>query len=223
MPKKKSTEKPEEKVPDGVSLQILTKEYDSLRDMYNQAVQNGQTMFNYYLTLMTAVFGGITFVSQPSSGIFLLRTTIGLLLVFLALIGSLYLSSLSTNFAHATRYAKGANDLRKFIIARHDVVMPPVYTRFMGQSSDEEESKWLTFVSFLVPVHTYQLFTAIISSLAWASAIALTYYASNVSVQLFEIIVRGGLAFIITYLIYSVYARYIYRLTISRSNIAIGY
>ena len=177
MPKKKMIEPDMKQVvsvksTDSQALQILMKEYDALREMHNQSVHTGQTMFNYYLTLMTAVFGGITFVSQPSSGVFLLRTTIGLLLIFLAVIGSLYLSSLSTNFAHAARYAQGINELRKFMIENYSVLMPSIYANFMAGKHEEKQSKLIFSLSLFIPVHTYQLFATIISSLSWASLVS---------------------------------------------------
>jgi hypothetical protein len=208
---------------DNQSLQILLKEYDALRDMYNQAEHNGQSMFNFYLTLMTAVFGGVALVSQPSSGIYLQKTTSGLLLAFFAIIGSFYLSSLSTNFAHATRYANGINELRKFIIERYGVSMPPIYAKFLAEKYGEKQSKIIFFLSLFIPVNTYQLFTATVNSVSWASAVLIVYYGNNANITLLEIAWLGILTFIVTYLIYNIYARLIYQLTISRASISIGH
>ena len=225
MPKKKIDKNKDIAVSDtdGQALQILMKEYDALREMYNQSVHHGQAMFNYYLTIMTAVVGGITFISQPSSGIFLTKTTIGLLLIFFAVIGSFYLSSLSTNFAHATRYARGANELRRFIIERHDVPVPSIYAKFMAEKHKDEQSRTTLLLSLFIPVSTYQLFAATVNSLAWALVVSLAYYGANSSTAFVEIVWRGILTFVVTYVIYSVYARLIYQLTISRSNISIGH
>jgi hypothetical protein len=208
---------------DTQTLQILLKEYDALREMYNQASHNGQTMFNYYLTLMTAVFGGVALISQPSSGIFMQKTTSGLLLIFFAIIGSFYLSSLSTNFAHATRYANGINELRKFIIARYGVPMPWIYTKFLAEKHKEEQSRAIYYISFFIPVNTYQLVTATVNSMSWAFAVSIVYYGSDANMTFTEIAARGILTFIITYLIYNIYARFIYQFTISNSNITIGH
>lgn len=185
------------------SLQVVMKEYDALREMYTHALQNGQTMFNYYLTLMTAVFGGIALIFQPSTGVFMPRAASSLLLIFFAIVGSFYLSSLTTNFAHATRYARGVNELRRFMIERYAVSMPPIYARFMAEKTEEKPSKSITLLSLFIPVNTHQLFTATINSLSWAFAIAIVYSVVGGGSQ---IILRGVLAFAVTYVIYSVYA-----------------
>jgi len=229
MPKKKmidtyANQAPSITGPDSQTLQILMKEYDALREMYNHAVSNGQTMFNYYLTLMTAIFGGVALISQPSSGIFMQKTTSGFLLIFFAVIGSFYLSSLSTNFAHATRYARGVNELRRYIIQRYEVSMPPVYAKFLTEKYEEKQSKVIFFLSLFIPVNTYQLFTATVNSLSWAFAISIVYYGNNSSdIALLEVALPGILTFVVTYLNYNIYARLIYRLTISNCGRSIGH
>ena len=201
------------------TLQILLKEYDALLNMYAQAEHNGQSMFNYYLTLMTAVFGGIAFIFQSSSNIGMQETAGGLLLVFFAVIGSLYLSSLSTNYAHMTRYALGMNEIRRNILKKFDVPLPPIYSKFMSEKDVDESSK-LKFFSLFIPVNTFELFVATVNSISWAIAISIIYFSTGAGPQ---IIWSAPLSFVIMYLIYSVYARLIYQSTISRLNISIGH
>lgn len=218
--KKQSTDQLLDK--ENQTIAILMKEYDILSEMYSQAVHHGQTMFNYYLTLMTAVFGGVALVIQPSSGVYLPRTTISILLTLFAVIGSFYLSSLSTNFAHATRYAWGINEIRKYILKNNKTTLPSVYDKFLSEEQKEKDSSVILFLSFFIPVNTYQLFVATVNSLSWAIAISIVYYA-YADLLITDAALRGVLAFIITYLIYSVYARLIYRMTISRAGIVIGH
>lgn len=202
------------------SLQILLKEYDALRDMYNQAEQQMQSLFNHYLTLLTVVLGGVTLILQPNSGIRAIKTAESLLLMFFAVIGSFYLSSLSTNFAHTQRYAFGINSLRRFILERYQVSLPQVYEKFMAAKHPGKPSRATLCLSFLIPVNTYQLFAATMNSLSWAAAISLIYYGMNGGSQALW---RGIAALMVTYLIYSVYSRAIYHFTFSRLNIAIGH
>jgi hypothetical protein len=202
------------------ALQILLKEYDALREMYSQAVHNGQTMFNYYLTLMTAVFGGVALVFQPSSGYVMQKMVGGLLLIFFAVVGSFYLSSLATNFAHVTRYAHGINGIRRLLIEKFDVPVPSVYLKFLSSAEEGEQSRLMFFVSLLIPVNTYVLFTATVNGIAWALAIFIIYLSAGADSQVAS---RGVLSFVTIYLIYSVYARLIYQATVSRLNISIGH
>ncbi len=219
MPTKKAIDPPSANREE-TSLQILLKEYDALRDMYKQAEQAMQTMFNYYLTLMTVVFGGVTLLLQPNSGIAMIKTAESLLLILFAVIGSFYISSLSTNFAHTQRYAQGINALRRFILERYDVALPSIYNKFLSKKGDDKTSRWMFVLSLFVPVNTYQLFAATVNSLSWAVAISIIVYGQGGGIQTLW---RGLATFVITYLIYSVYSRLIYQLTIARLNISIGH
>lgn len=218
MPEKKSSPKKKE----DHSLSVLMKEYDALRDMYNQSVHNVQTMFNYYLTLMTAVFGGITFVASPSSGILLARSTIAFLLIFLAVIGTFYLSSLTNNHAHSVRYAKGVNALRRHIIATYGVSMPAAYDKFLNNVTEYEPTGLVFFLSLFVPVSTYQLFAATINSLSWGFMVAMVYFSSITTyTSVLLIALPGVLALIVTFLIYSIYSRLIFQMTVNRATVSV--
>lgn len=202
------------------ALQILMKEYDALRDMYAQVERNGQSMFNYYLTLMTAIFGGVAFIFQPSSGIVMQKTAGGLLLIFFAVIGSLYLSSLSTNFAHATRYARGINQLRRLLIEKFNVPVPSFYSKFMTEKHIDNQPLIINIASLFIPVNTFELFVATVNSISWAISISIIYFGAGEGSQ---VLWKGILTFMITYSIYSIYARLIYQTTISRLSISIGH
>ena len=218
MPEKKTNLKKKE----DHSLSVLMKEYDSLRDMYNQSVHNGQTMFNYYLTLMTAVFGGITFVASPSSGVLFTRSTIAFLLIFLAVIGTFYLSSLTSNHAHSVRYAKGVNALRRHIIATYGVSMPAAYDKFLTQAADDKSTRLVFFLSLFIPVSTYQLFAATINSLSWGFMVAMVYVSSvSTFTSVLRIAFPGVLALIVTFLIYSIYSRLIFQMTVNRATVSV--
>lgn len=219
MPEKKPKPRKEE----DRSLEVLMKEYDTLRDMYNQSVHSGQTMFNYYLTLMTAVLGGITFVAQPSSGVLLSKTTIGILLVFLGVIGTFYLSSLTRNHAHTTRYARGINSLRRFIIEKYDVSMPPAYEKFLKTLTEGEPSRMAFLLSLFIPVSTYQLFAATINSLSWGFMVSIAYYGNSSDANLMQIALPGVLTLIITFFIYSIYSRLTYQMTVSRATVSVEF
>lgn len=220
MPEKK----PRPSKPETHALSVLMKEYDALRDMYNQSVQSGQTMFNYYLTLTTAVFGGITFVSQPDSGVYLVRSTVALLLVFLAILGTFYLSSLTTNHAHTTRYAQGINALRRFIVQTYKVEMPPEYARFLNETPQAPYSKWVLFLALFVPVSTYQLFAAVLNSLAWGFVVGMIYLGTvdMMTTSLLQVALPGVIALVVTFLIYSVYSRLIFQMTLTRATVKVA-
>lgn len=222
----KAASKPRKNETEEKGLQILLKEYDALRDFYNQTEHGIQNLFNYYLTLMTAILGVLIVVIQfaPLNTAVLIaqKLSIGALLIFFAAIGSLYVSSLSTHSAHAVRYARGINAIRKKLIELYQVPVPPMYGKFMQEKEPPAKRKSnLSFIlALFIPVSTYQLFVATVSSLAWAGLIFFLYLTSQADTVV--IIWRSILGFVVPYLIYSVYARLVYEMIISRLNIKVG-
>jgi hypothetical protein len=222
----KAASKPRKNETEEKGLQILLKEYDALRDFYNQTEHGIQNLFNYYLTLMTAILGVLIVVFQfaPLNTAVLIaqKLSIGALLIFFATIGSLYVSSLSTHSAHAVRYARGINEIRKKLFDRYQVPVPPIYGKFMQEKEMPAKgaSKLSFILSLFIPVSTYQLFVATVSSVAWAGLIFFLYLTSQSDsvVTLW----RSVIGFIVPYLIYSIYARLVYEMIISRLNIKIG-
>lgn len=222
----KAASKPRKNEVEEKALQILLKEYDALRDFYNQTEHGIQNLFNYYLTLMTAILGVLIVVFQfaPLNTAILIaqKLSIGALLIFFAAIGSLYVSSLSTHSAHAVRYACGINAIRKKLIDLYQVPVPPMYGKFMQEKEPPTQGKSkLSFIlALFIPVSTYQLFVATVSSLAWAGLIFFLYLTSQADTVV--IIWRSILGFVVPYLIYSIYARLVYEMIISRLNIKVG-
>jgi hypothetical protein len=148
--------------------------------------------------------------------------SIGALLIFFAAIGSLYVSSLSTHSAHAVRYARGINEIRKKLIELYQVPVPPMYGKFMQEKEPPTKGKSkLSFIlALFIPVSTYQLFVATVSSLAWAGLIFFLYLTSQADTVV--VIWRSVLGFVVPYLIYSMYARLVYEMIVSRLNIKVG-
>ena len=223
--KDQNLEAPPEKVSDQ-ALAILMKEYDALRDFYNQTEQRAQSLFNYYLTLMTAVFGGLIIISQiipsPAFNLFVQRLLMGALLIFFATIGSLHLSSLSTYSAHAKRYSRGMNEIRKLMIEKYNMPLTPIYKKFVTDNSYDnfKNSKIYLVLSMIIPVSIYQYFVTAVNSLSWAFVLSFIFLSVHAPSN--QIIWRGVTGFIVTYLIYSIYARLVYEITISRLNVRIG-
>jgi len=208
------------------ALKILMHEYDSLRDLYNQNEQRVQGLFNYYLTLMTAIFGAVLLISQivPATGTDLLlqKLALGVLLIFFATIGSLHLSSLSTASAHSVRYAQGMNEIRQVLFSQLGEALPPIYKAFMAKPAipGAGQNKGRFILSLIIPVSPYQLFVTVVNSLTWA--LVILYVFMSTPNPPMAVLTRSAVGFVVLYLIYSIYARVAYELTLSRLNIRIG-
>src|SRR5512138_2597773 len=112
---------------DDQALQVIMKEYDALRDLHARAEASAQSIFNFYLTLVTIVGGAIVLILQispaSSGSSSFSQLLVSGLLVFAATIGSVYLSSLTGRYAHISRYAQGIDAIRRHLIETLKVPM----------------------------------------------------------------------------------------------------
>lgn len=212
MPKAKQQPPPPE-APDPLddqALQVIMKEYDALRELYSQSEAGAQSVFNFYLTLVTTVGGAIVLILQISpsgASLFLISG----LLAFAATIGSVYLSSLTGRYAHMSRYAQGIDALRRHLIERLSVPMPDVYRPFLERRRSLPPrlgSRLIGWTLWLGPTGTYQLFIAAVNSLSLAAAVWLFLLASGVvQNQVVRSILASALICPATFLVYNIYSR----------------
>lgn len=185
---------------------FLMGECDRLLGLYREAQSSALSVFNFYLTFITAVLGGLIFLLQNDARS---RDTItGAALLFAALAGTAYLSALAGRYAHAARYAATVDEIRRYVARRLSIPMPPAYDRFMAPiDSPKVQTEWYVW---LFPVGSFAMFIAIINSTALAAVAAIVLAQSDVGSG------RALLAFILVFglslTIYNVYSR----LTIQR-------
>lgn len=200
---------------DDQALQVIMKEYDALRELYSQAEAGAQSIFNFYLTLVTTVGGAIVLILQISSSgtASFSQFLISGLLVFAATIGSVYLSSLTGRYAHMSRYAQGIDAIRRHLIETLRVPMPIIYRPFLTQQerpSMRLGSRLIGWTVWLAPTGTYQLFVAAVNSLSLAAATWLFLLASGVvSSQLARSLLVSVIICPVTFVVYNAYSRLI--------------
>jgi hypothetical protein len=210
------------------ALTFLYKEYDHLKDLYIQAEQTAQNIFNFYLTLITTITGGIVILLQIAENNALnsvqsLVTVSGMLL-FAAMIGSVYLSSITGRYAHMARYAGGMDQIRHFLIDRLDVPLPPVYRAFTLQAKNRQPPGRLKSIMrafyWLLPTGTYMLFIAAFNSLSLAIGTGLLLYAGG---ELQHNFPRGALIialiFGLCFLTYNIYSQWVRRKLYNQLNV----
>jgi hypothetical protein len=191
-------------------LQIILKEYDALRELHSQAEASAQSIFNFYLTLMTTVGGAIVLILQlspPGDS----QLLISGLLLFAASIGSVYLSSLTGRYAHMSRYAQGVDTLRRYLFETFDVPMPALYKPFLAsprKPATRLANRLAGWLLWLSPTGTYQLFVAAVNSLALAGAAWVFFLATGVvQSQIVRSALASGVIFLVTFVIYNAYSR----------------
>ncbi len=191
-----------------VQLQVLLNEIARLQEMYLDARNSTQSVFNFYLTFFTAALGGVFFVAQSDA-----FTRLGQLLIFcgvlffVGLVGSVYIGAIAARYAHAERFARALDALRLHLFTVSAAPLPPAYDRFRkGDFPQRSDDPWYAWV---FPTGTYQLFMAFISSssLGLMTAILTSIGGSPLANQ----IQAGMLVFLLTLTIYNIYVRLVQR------------
>ncbi|MBN1426812.1 MAG: hypothetical protein JXB07_00410 [Anaerolineae bacterium] len=210
---RQSTVQPKPELPvqiDDKVLDVIMKEYDALRELYSQAEAGAQSIFNFYLTLVTTVGGAIVLILQlsPSNASPFL---ISGLLVFATTIGSVYLSALTGRYAHMSRYAQGIDAVRRHLIETLKVPMPDVYRAFLAPHKNTMPglgSRLFGWTVWLGPTGTYQLFVAAVNSLSLAAAVWLFLLAGGaVQSNAGRSLLTSVLICVATFLVYNAYSR----------------
>ncbi len=189
------------------AVSFFGQEIDRFLSLYSQAQGTIQTIFNYYLTFATAIIGAIFFILQSDADN--LALTVSGLLLFAALIGSVYLSAISGRYAQSARYAYIVDEIRRFTVNYQRFPVPPSYQSLLEAGVPPTREAW--FVWFL-PTGTYEMFIALINSGALAVMVVLLALAGDAGSG--RGAVAGVVLFVITLNIYNIYSR----LVIKRFN-----
>lgn len=211
------------------SLDILLKEYDALRELYSQAESSVQNIFNFYLTLVSAVGGAVIVIWQvarpdPDSVRTAQLITAGLLL-FVAIVGSVYLSAITGRYAHMDRYARGIDQLRRFLLRHAGDSLPAAYQAFMARPQPARRSGAAHAVGILMwftPTGTYQLFVGAVNSLGLAAAVWLFLSAAAITLQApARSILTCVVIALVSYVLYNIYSRYVKNRLVARLNVQV--
>lgn len=96
------------------ALDFLLKEYDILKDFYTQSESAVQSLFNFYLTILSAIIGAVILVLQNNT--YANITIVIGLLIFSIIIGIFYQSGIVDKHADQMRYAKAINEVRIYLV-----------------------------------------------------------------------------------------------------------
>jgi hypothetical protein len=203
------------------AMQVLMKEYDTLRELYTHAESSTQNLFNFYLTLVSTVVGGLVVLTQFGADGASRLGVMSLLLYFAAAVGSAYLSALTGRYAHMARYARALDSLRRMLIEQTDIYMPAEYTPFMRDSSPIDSLIRFSPM-WLLPAGTFQLVVAVINSLSLAAATWLLLGAAGVlASRLVGSLIAVLLIFALTFTANNIYSHLVINILTRRLNVRI--
>lgn len=193
------------------ALQVLMKEFDTMKDLFSETQASIQSIFNFYITLVTAVVGGVALVLQfPASTSFgTVRSQIAIvgLLVLASIIGTIYLLSIVQRYSRLIEYGQNLDALRLHLIQEFNVPMPSIYSQFLEKLPPKTKTP-LMWLAWLLPTGSYQLAMAFINSGALAIATWVLLSISGVtSVRFYDSLVTTLVEFFLILNIYNIYSR----------------
>lgn len=187
------------------TINFLNQECDRFINLYSQAQANAQSVFNFYLTFVTTVVGGIVLILQSDARD--IDSILALLLLFSALVGSVYLSALSGRYAHAGRFAHAVDEIRRYLIAHLNLPMPQIYGTFVVEDTPVEDPDNAPRYIWLFPTGTYQMFIAIVNSAALTGMVLLIF--TSAGADSIRTVLATIIIFVLTMTIYNVYSHLI--------------
>lgn len=192
------------------AIAFLNRECDRFMSLYSQAQANAQSVFNFYLTFVTTVVGGIVLIVQSDTDD--IELILAFLLLFSALVGSVYLSALSGRYAHAGRFAHAIDEIRRYLITHLNVPTPQLYGTFVVEEVPIEDAEKPSRFIWLFPTGTYQMFIAIVNSAALAGMVLLIFLAGDGDST--KALIATTIIFVLSLTIYNVYSHLIiYRIS----------
>jgi hypothetical protein len=149
------------------SITFLQAEAERMERLYSAALEAGQNVFNFYVTFISGLVGGLIFLLQGREALTNTNFALALmgLLLFSGIVGVVFLSAISGRYAHASRYANTLDTIRYYLLQHTLIKMPPLYDNF---SSDSVNPKRGNPLRRLLPTGTYQMFIGVMTSAMFA-------------------------------------------------------
>lgn len=212
------------------TIDILKAEYASLSNLYIHTENAINGIFNFYLTLLSAVTGAIIVLFQVNSGNLLLSyPSVAGLLVFAILVGIVIQDSIVNRNIDLSNFALGLNLLKYRLFQGRETEKPyifyidnsfaevsPISPRKINLVEKINKRLW-----WIYPLGTHQLFIGIVNGFALTGLMIITVqFLSQDTVPHSNLIVGGIVMFVISFQVHCIYARIKHRRGIERFNTA---
>jgi hypothetical protein len=198
------------------ALQVIMSEYETMKGLFSETEASIQSIFNFYITLVTAVIGGIALILQfpqnlPSD---IMRSQIIILglLILASIIGTIYLLSIVYRYSRLIEYGRSLDALRLHLIQEFNVPMPSMYSHFLKETNEPVIYKLkapLLWLAWLLPTGTYQLTMAFINSTAFSVATwVLRSITGMTSIYFYDSVFVIFIEFFLIFNLYNIYSRF---------------
>ena len=201
------------------------KEYDMLRELFSHAETSSQSLFNFYLTLISSLVGALVLLRQfgaPSGQNSLqLQIMTSLILFFAAGIGAVYITSLISRYSNMARYAYGIDELRRLLLTQFDVQVPPVYREFLSTPPSPRPTARPSLF-WLLPAGPFQFFMTVFNSLSLAGGVWFLLAAGGVTGTRFgssALVIL--IVFVLAFAVYNYYSHMLLYAQVARFNVRV--
>ncbi len=198
-------------------VEILKTEYTSLLGLYTHTENAISSIFNFYLTLLSAITGAMIVLAQiNNANITVALPSISGLLAFSILIGIITQDSIVNKNIDLANYALGINLLKYRLLHKWPEELAYVFylNNFWAKvdplpsskshTSDRIHKRWW----WLFPLGTHQLFISVINSMALAAlVIIIAKLISDNAVPTTRLIIGSVFIVVISFAIHTTYAR----------------
>jgi hypothetical protein len=201
---------------DSDRLDVLKLEYTSLLGLYTHTENTIFSIFNFYLTLLSAIIGAVVVLVQINTGnIMNALPSISGLLILTVLIGVIMQAPIINKNIDLSTLTLGINLLKYRLFRKWPDEMPnvffihnfwmkvhPIRMKNRANTTRIHDRFW-----WLFPMGTHQLFMSLINSLALAAIVAISAQWLLDGHVPPSIVIAGVFVFIISFEIQAVYAR----------------
>lgn len=198
-------------------LDSLRTEYASLVNLYTNAENSLSNVFNFYLTLLSAVVGlVIVLVQLNNTNIAAALPTIGALLAFLSLVGVIMQDAVVNKNVEISRYTLALNLLKRYLLKDSEEAMSnvlyisyyyarvsPTPIRKVHRIDHIHHHLW-----WLFPLGTEQLFIAVVDSFSLtALALMVAHLLSANTVSILQLSSVSMVSVFLLFEAHCIYAR----------------
>jgi hypothetical protein len=213
---------------DDETIGILKMEYTSLLNLYTHTEDTINGVFNFYLTLLSAITGATIVLFQiNNTNIVASYPSVAGLLIFTILIGVITQDSIVNKNVDLSNFTLGLNLLKYRLFQNRVAEMPyifylenfwanvsPIPPRKTDNTARIQKKLWWFF-----PLGTHQLFISIINSFALAALLIITVQLIAGNLVFKDKLIIGGIFVLITsFQINNIYAQLKHKRGLQRFN-----
>jgi hypothetical protein len=214
-----------------LEVEFLKSEYDVLLELYTHTEDTLYSVFNFYLTLLSAIIGAIVVLFQLDIARTLsIFPTLAILLGFVVLLGIITQDAVVNKNADIAHYTYAMNALKTYLLRDspdirrrvfyQDNILTPVSPI---RSSTSALERWQQRLWWMTPLGTHQLFVSLMNSLSLAViAVVLVPGAFSLPLLNWRSLIVGPVAVVVFFIAQVIYAKRKFQRQLRRGQVTMS-